>query len=101
MSNSSVGVLVVLVAVWLVCGMVAAVIAARKSRSAGGFFVLGFLFGPIGVLVAILAARGNPAAPKGSRSVTCPRCNAQQNISATQGQYECWQCKLVSPSAAR
>lgn len=30
----------------------------------------------------------------------CPRCNAQQNVANVQSEYECWQCKLISPVGA-
>ncbi|QTJ67950.1 hypothetical protein HYG77_21760 [Rhodococcus sp. ZPP] len=87
--------------IWFLCGVVAAIIASRRDRSEGGFFLLGFFFGPLGVLAAVLASPGTPRAPKGTRAVMCPRCNARQNVPTTQDQYECWQCKLViSRSAA-
>ncbi|MDV8008633.1 hypothetical protein [Rhodococcus sp. IEGM 1318] len=100
MSTEFSGALFIGGAIWFLCGVIAAVIASWKDRSQGGFFVLGFLFGPIGILVAVLAASGTPPAPKGTRAVVCPRCNAQQNVPTSQFQYECWQCKLVSPAVA-
>ncbi|MGW6426449.1 hypothetical protein ACWF82_27565 [Nocardia sp. NPDC055053] len=86
--------------VGIVFGCVSLAIAERKRRSPGGFFLVGFLLGPIGVLAAVLAAPGEPAPPVGMRAVLCPRCNARQNIARGQAEFECWQCKLVSPPPA-
>lgn len=42
---------------WLVCGVIAAVIAEDKGRNAIGFFFLGLFFlGPFAIAVAILAS---------------------------------------------
>jgi hypothetical protein len=42
---------------WFVCGVIAAVIAENKGRSAIGFFCLGLFFlGPFAIAVAILAS---------------------------------------------
>lgn len=38
--------------VWIACGFFAAAIASGKGRSFGGWFVLGFLFGPIALLAS-------------------------------------------------
>lgn len=37
---------------WLFCGFLCAVIASNKSRSVSGFFFLGLLLGPLGVILA-------------------------------------------------
>lgn len=98
MSNDVVGFLFIAGIVGFICGIVAGLIASHKDRSQGGFFLLGFFFGPIGILTAVLVAPGRPAAPRGTRAIACPRCNAQ-HVASTQPDYECWQCKLVSPAA--
>ncbi|MFC9968497.1 hypothetical protein ACFVH4_30080 [Nocardia ignorata] len=100
MSNEALGMLVFAVMVGFACGIVSMIIAEKKRRSPGGFFLVGFFFGPLGVLVTVLVARGEPAPPAGMRAVTCPRCTARQNVAEDQADYECWQCKLVSPAPA-
>ena len=91
----------VLLLVWLISGMICAVIAGvvagRKNRNSGGFFLLGLFLPLIGLLAALLATPGEPPPPEGTKAVTCPRCNASQNIDATLPNYECWQCKLAVP----
>lgn len=83
------------------CGTVSVVIAERKRCSSPfGFFLVGCLLGPIGILAAVLAAPGEPAPPVGMRAVMCTRCNARQNIARDQAEFECWQCKLVSQTPA-
>jgi hypothetical protein len=91
------GFFVFLLLVLVVCGLIASGIASEKNRSGGGFFLIGFFFGPLGILVAALIGREKPKTPAGMRAVVCPRCNAEQNVDAHQPSFECWQCKLVSP----
>jgi hypothetical protein len=79
---------------WLVCGVVAAVVASAKNRNALGWLALGVLFPPSVLIVAVLPKL--QLVPLGMRAVTCPRCNAVQNIPDGQPTFECWQCKLVS-----
>ena len=83
---------------WLICGVIAAVIASAKNRNALGWLALGALFAPSVLIVAVLP-KLPPGAPPGIRSVQCPRCNAVQNIPDGQSTFECWQCKLVSNAA--
>ena len=88
--NLSVG----LVVFWLICGIIAAVIGSAKNRSALGWLLLGALFTPSVLIVAVLP-KLPPSSPTGMLSVQCPRCNAVQNISYFETTFECWQCKLV------
>ena len=101
MSNDVVGILFVAAVVWLIFGVIAGTIAAKKGRSQLGFFFAGFFFGPIGILAVILVGPGRPPVPPGTHTALCPRCNAQQNVPATQLTYECWQCTLISPLVGR
>lgn len=77
----------------LVCGLISASLASNKNRDGMGYFILGFLLGIIGVIIAAGAAPATPKAPKGLRQVSCPRCNAVQNMPVKDDNYECWQCK--------
>ncbi|MFE6919703.1 hypothetical protein ACFVAV_01525 [Nocardia sp. NPDC057663] len=70
MSNEALGILMVAVMVGFACGIIAGVIAAKKNRSQGAFFLLGFFFGPLGVLATALVGSGAPSAPAGMRAVT-------------------------------
>ncbi|MGY0499544.1 hypothetical protein ACWZHB_13760 [Nocardia sp. FBN12] len=100
MDSPAVGILMGAMMVGIVFGCASLAIAERKRRSPGGFFLVGFLLGPLGILAAVLAAPGEPAPPPGMRAVMCPRCNARQNIARDQADFECWQCKLVSQTQA-
>ncbi|MCZ4519505.1 hypothetical protein O4220_13365 [Rhodococcus ruber] len=94
MAAEALGMFATYVFVAVVCGAIAAFVATGKNRSGSGFFFLGLL-GPIAIIAAVVASKGEPPAPKGMKVVHCPRCNARQNVDRFQGQYECWQCKLV------
>ena len=83
----------------LICGIIAAVIGSAKNRSALGWFLLGVLFAPSVLIVAVLP-KLPPRQPAGMLSVQCPRCNAVQNISYFETTFECWQCKLVYVAGA-
>jgi hypothetical protein len=84
-----------LIVFWLICGGIAAAIGSAKNRNVLGWFVLGALFAPSVLIVAVLP-KLPPRPPQGMRSVQCPRCNAVQNIPHGQSTFECWPCKLVS-----
>lgn len=88
--NSLVGIYLV---VAMVCAVIAGYLAGKKHRDALGFAIVGFLFGPIGVLVAAVVGAGQPPAPEGFVAVTCPRCNTRQNVNKESITFECYQCK--------
>lgn len=50
-----------LIVVWPVCAILAAIIAWSKGRSGCGFFVLSILFGPLALLIAIVVSRDRQA----------------------------------------
>jgi hypothetical protein len=78
-----------LILIWLVAIVAAVAIGNSKGRPALDSFMFGLVLGWIGViLIAILPA----PAPKGMRSVKCPRCDAKQNIEHGKVKFDCWQC---------
>lgn len=54
MSSISATTLVVYIIIWLVSGIISAFIASSKKQATLGFFFIGILLGPLGILVAIL-----------------------------------------------
>ena len=46
--------LLVWLLIWIVCGMAAGALMSKKGRSWNAGFVLGFLLGPIGVVIALV-----------------------------------------------
>jgi uncharacterized membrane protein len=53
----------------LICGAIAAVIGQKKNRGTGESFVLGAIFGVIGIIIVLI-----------QRAIKCPRCNTVQNF---------------------
>lgn len=68
----------VLLVAWLGCGVVAAMIASGKHRSAGNFFLAGLLLGPLGVLIAAVVSPDQAARDRHLVSIgklrACPAC---------------------------
>jgi hypothetical protein len=66
------------VVIWLLFGIVSAMIASNKGRSGCGFFVLGILLGPFGILFALAARRDRTnveqAAVRSGDVKKCPHC---------------------------
>lgn len=62
--------------IWLLCGVVAAVAASNKGRSGCGWFLLGVLLGPFGMILALVVGdrrspeQGGPIGPMRR----CPHC---------------------------
>lgn len=48
------------VVIWIVCGLIGAVIGSTKRMGAFAGLVLGFLLGPIGVIVALVMPSRSP-----------------------------------------
>jgi hypothetical protein len=59
----------VLVIVWLICAVIAAVVSDRKNLGAGSGFVLGAVLGVIGIIIVACQKPGLPPAPRGMRAV--------------------------------
>jgi len=58
------------VILWILCGVVAAMIAAKKGVARAGFYA-GLFLGPIGILIAIFS--------KGDRK-SCSYCNQRELV---------------------
>lgn len=58
--------------VWIICGVVAAMIASAKGSSGCGFAIVGFFLGPLGIIIALVAS-----------GVECPYCKKKIHEDAT------------------
>jgi len=67
-----------LLIIWLLFGVVSAVVATNKGRSGCGWFVLGVLLGPFGFILSLVVPKNQPAIEReavGSGSMKkCPFC---------------------------
>ena len=48
------------VVIWLLSGVVSAVVATNKGRRGCGWFTLGFLLGPVGLILALVVSKNQP-----------------------------------------
>jgi hypothetical protein len=63
---------------WFLCAIFSAALASSKNRSAFGWFVLGLIVGPFGLLVAFFPKLDVPPSASGDATVSetrsCPYC---------------------------
>jgi len=81
---------VVLIFVWVVSAIVAAV-AAPEGRAAEFFCLTLFFLGPLGVGFAAVAVP-REIVVEGRRRVVCPRCAAAQYMVIRDRDFDCWRC---------
>ncbi len=66
------------VIVWILCGIIGAVVATNKGRSGCGWFALGVLFGPLGLVLALVVPKNQEVveekAVQSGEMKKCPYC---------------------------
>ncbi len=66
------------VGVWILCGIISAVIGSNKGRSGCGWFAIGFLLGPFGLILALVmpkeAKKVEQRAVDAGEMKKCPYC---------------------------
>lgn len=72
------------VTLWLLMGLVSAVIAQSRGASGCRYFLVGFLLGPFGILEAVTTGRKCPECAKriSSEARSCPYCRTKLDDSA-------------------
>ena len=72
--------IVVAIIVWFICGIISANICRNKSQSGCAGFALGFILGPLGIIIALVMGPGLkcPACMKGvdKEARLCPHCRS-------------------------
>jgi predicted amidophosphoribosyltransferase len=87
----------IILIVWLICGMLAGELWARKGGSAFTGFLIGVVLGPIGVIIALIGGDQRPKCPYCSERIQkgaqiCPHCRTRL-IGDKQIHYRCPICK--------
>ena len=63
---------------WLICGIICAIIASNKGHGFGLWFLIGALFGPLAILVAIAKSNASEKIEAkelaNGNSIKCPSC---------------------------
>ena len=81
----------VILIIWVVCGIIAAMIAGGKGRSGCGGFALGFILGPLGIIWALVMskdqAKVDEKAAKSGEMKKCPACAELVRSEATKCRY--------------
>lgn len=76
--------------IWLLFGIASAMIMTQKNRSGCAGLFLGFLFGPIGLIICLVAGQGGKDK---SKLVQCNACGNEVSKQAP----ECPQCGHPMP----
>ena len=75
------------IVIWVLCGIASAIVAANKGRSAFGWFLLGFLLGPIGFILSLIMGKNvaviEENAIRGGEYKKCPFCAEVVKVEAT------------------
>ncbi len=80
---------------WFACGIASALVASSKGRSGAGFFILGVLLGPLGLLGAGVAGKATTemsprevkAGLQSGALRKCPHCDQAISSSASVCRY--------------
>lgn len=66
------------IVIWIVCGAIAGVIGKNKGRSHGNWFIIGLVFGPLGVIAALIVGKNEAELDKqalaSGDNKKCPFC---------------------------
>jgi hypothetical protein len=75
---------------WIACGLIGGALASEKGRGSDGL-LLGFLFGPIGIVIALLLPPKAVAHKQGTKH--CPYCATAIDVS----EMKCPNCRRSQP----
>lgn len=82
---------VLIILLWLGCAIVAGMMAEQKGRSGCGWLILGLMFGPLIILVVVVAApneyRSEQAGLQSRRLRRCPICAEAVQSAAMKCRY--------------
>jgi len=76
---------------WILFGIISAVVAHNKGRSGCGWFALGILLGPIGLILALVVRKNQEKIEKkavqSGEMKRCPACAELIRVEATKCRY--------------
>lgn len=83
--------MVLILGIWIICGIAGSMIATQKGRNPAGWAILCLLFGPFGILLALVASRDEATlaaqAIASGESRRCPQCAELVKAAATTCRY--------------
>ena len=76
-----------IIIVWLVCGVISSQVASGKGRSGAGWFAIGFLLGPLGLIWSLVLAEDKEGLMERGEMRKCPSCAEFIKTAATHCRY--------------
>ncbi len=81
--------------IWLIFGVISAIIANNKGRSGCGWFIVGVLLGPIGIILALVVSKDDDRITRDvidrGDMKACPHCQELVKVEAS----KCKHCGSV------
>ncbi len=72
--------------IWLIFGVISALIASNKGRSGCGWFIIGVLLGPLGIILALVISKNEDRTTRNVRDrrdrKACPYCKEFIKVNA-------------------
>jgi hypothetical protein len=68
-----------IVFIWLACGFIGALIGTSRGGGGCAWFAVGFILGPLGILLALFEGKRCPHCQKkiSSKATKCPFCQSE------------------------